>query len=114
MPRTLTVAQWIALLFAASITPALSAATYSNNFNSLATEVYHINERIITGDYARAKFAMPHVERLILDYTVLMTTDGAEEISIKPYVGAGDCIGLTFSYRIGEVTVQGSFVPRRP
>jgi hypothetical protein len=83
-------------------------------FNSLATEVYHINERIVTGDYARAKFALPHVERLILDYTVLMTTDGAEEISVKPYVGAGDCIGLTFSYRIGEVTVQGSFVPRRP
>ena len=83
-------------------------------FAALASEVYHINERIITGDYARAKFALPHVERLILDYSVLMTTDGADQISIKPYVGAGDCIGLTFSYRIGEVTIEGSFIPRRP
>jgi hypothetical protein len=83
-------------------------------FAALSGEVYHINERIITGDYARAKFALPHVERLIRDYSVLMTTDGADEISIKPYVGAGDCIGLTFSYRIGEVTVEGSFIPRRP
>jgi hypothetical protein len=83
-------------------------------FASLATEVYHINERIITGDYARAKFALPHVERLIRDYSALMTTDGAEEISIQPYVGSGDCVGLTFSYRIGDVTLQGSFVPRRP
>ena len=83
-------------------------------FASLATEVYHINERIITGDYARAKFAMPHVERLIRDYSELMTKDGADQISVQPYVGAGDCVGLTFSYRIGEVTVEGSFIPRRP
>ena len=83
-------------------------------FASLATEVYHVNERIITGDYARARFALPHVERLILDYSALMAKDGADQISVKPYVGAGDCIGLTFSYRIGEVTLEGSFVPRRP
>lgn len=83
-------------------------------FNSLATEVYHVNERIICGDYARAKFTFPHVERIISDYSALMAKDGADQISIKPYVGAGDCVGLTFSYRIGEVTVQGSFVPRRP
>jgi hypothetical protein len=30
-------------------------------FAALSGEVYHINERIITGDYARAKFALPHV-----------------------------------------------------
>ena len=51
MPRTLTVAQWIALLFAASITPALSAATYSNNFNSLATDSPNgaVNTSILLG-----------------------------------------------------------------
>ena len=83
-------------------------------FSALAGEVYHINQRIITGDYTRAKFAWPHVERHIREYSVFMTTDGADQISIKPYVGAGDCIGLTFSYRIGEVTVEGSSIPRRP
>ena len=83
-------------------------------FAALASEVYHINERIITGDYARAKFALPHVERHILDYLEIMRKQGADEVSIKPYVGAGDCIGLTFSYRIGEVTIEGSFIPRRP
>jgi hypothetical protein len=83
-------------------------------FAALAGEVYHINERIITGDYARAKFALPHVERHILDYSEIMRKQGADEVSIKPYVGAGDCIGLTFSYRIAEVTIEGSFIPRRP
>ena len=83
-------------------------------FNSLASEVYFINERIITGDYSRASFAVPHVERLISDYSEIMLKDGADEVSIKPYIGAGDCIGLTFSYRIGEVMVEGSFIPRRP
>ena len=84
------------------------------SFTALAEEVYYINERIITGDYSRAKFAMPHVERLIREYSELMTKDGADQISVQPYVGAGDCVGLTFSYRIGEVTIQGSFIPRRP
>jgi hypothetical protein len=83
-------------------------------FNSLAYEVYHVNERIMTGDYARAKFALPHVERLILEYAELMQKDGASRISIKPYVSAGDAIGLTWSYNIDDCQLQGSFVPRRP
>lgn len=83
------------------------------SFTALAGEVYQINERIITGDYTRASFALPHVERLIGDYSEIMFKDGADQISIKPYVGAGDCIGLTFSYRIAEITIEGSFVPRR-
>jgi hypothetical protein len=83
-------------------------------FNSLAYEVYHVNERIMTGDYARAKFALPVVERLIKEYSEYLAKDGATQIDIKPYIAAGDAIGLCWSYNIDDCQLQGSFVPRRP
>jgi len=83
------------------------------SFTALAEEVWHINDRIITGDYARAKFAIPHVERIIREYSELMTKDGATQISIKPYIAAGDAIGLCWSYNMDDCQLQGSFVPRR-
>lgn len=82
-------------------------------FNALLSEVYYVNERIMTGDINSAKLALPRVRKLIAEYKTTMEEDGLSAVSIEPYAAAGGWVGLTYSYAFGDETFQGSHVPRR-
>jgi len=84
-----------------------------DGFNALMSEVYYVNERIMTGDIVSAKFALPQVRKLIAEYKAKMQEDGATSVAVEPYCAAGGWVGLTYSYAFGDVTFQGSTVPRR-
>ena len=80
---------------------------------ALFSEVYFVNERIMTGDIVSNKFALPRVQKLIAEYKSTMEADGASLVSIQPYAAAGGWVGLTYSYCLAGETFQGSSVPRR-
>jgi len=94
----------------------------TNQFNhvdgmrGLLSEVYELNERIMTGDLVSAKsvIAGKNMKNIMLHYHEAIAEDGAIDIHLQAYVAYGGWIGITFSYILpGGFCVQGSTVPRR-
>lgn len=82
---------------------------------ALLSEVYEINERVMTGDIvsAKAAIASDRMKKLLNHYHEALHEDGATNVSLQAYVAAGGWVGITYSYDIDGFEVAGSQVPRR-
>lgn len=83
---------------------------------ALFNGVKYINDRIDCGDIVSAKAALK--TKALADLVAVaehdLALDGASSISIKPFVAAGDWVGVSYSYSLGAgFEVQGAPVPRR-
>ena len=94
----------------------MSAFQHLDGMNALMSEIYEINERVLTGDIVSAKAAIksPKMPKLINHYHEALSEDGAQAIYLEPFVAAGGWVGLTYSYTLPDgFTVSGSVTPRR-
>ena len=82
---------------------------------ALLSEIYEINERVMTGDIcsANAAIASGRMKKLLNHYHEALHEDGAEKVSLQAYVAAGGWVGITYSYEVDGFEVAGSQVPRR-
>ena len=82
---------------------------------ALLSEVYEINERIMTGDICSAKSAIAstRMKKLLHHYHEALHEDGAVKVSLQAYAAAGGWVGIQFSYELDGFEVAGSQVPRR-
>lgn len=82
---------------------------------ALLSEIYEINERVMTGDICSAKAAIAsgRMKKLLNHYHEALHEDGAEKVSLQAYVAAGGWVGITYSYTVDGFEVAGSQVPRR-
>ena len=83
---------------------------------ALLSEIYEINERILTLDIcsAKAAIASTRMKKLLNHYHEALHEDGASKVSLQAYVAAGGWVGLTYSYTLPDgFEVAGSQVPRR-
>jgi hypothetical protein len=88
-------------------------ALHLAGFNALLSEIYYINESIMTGDCVSAKHALPRVRKLLNEYKATMESEGATEVDFDPYVAAGGWIALRFSYKVAGNPYFGAMTPRR-
>jgi len=81
----------------------------------LLSELYEINERILTGDILSNKAAInsKRMEKLLKHYHEALSEDGASDIRLEAYAAAGGWVGITYSYTFDGFEVAGSQVPRR-
>jgi hypothetical protein len=95
--------------------PEVGRFRHIDSVAAFLSELYEINERVLTGDIASAKAAIAskRMTKLVKHYTAAMTAEGAEEITLEPYVAAGGWVGIRMSYDIGGCTVNHSCTPRR-
>jgi hypothetical protein len=82
---------------------------------ALLSEVYEINERILTGDICSNKTAIAsgRMKKLLHHYHEALHEDGAVKVSLQAYAAAGGWVGIQFSYELDGFEVAGSQVPRR-
>ena len=82
---------------------------------ALLSEIYEINERILTLDICSAKTAIAstRMKKLLNHYHEALHEDGASKVSLQAYVAAGGWVGITYSYEVDGFEVAGSQVPRR-
>jgi hypothetical protein len=82
---------------------------------ALLSELYEINERIMTGDICSAKTAIQsdRMKKLLNHYHEALHEDGATKVSLQAYAAAGGWVGITYSYEFDGFEVAGSQVPRR-
>jgi hypothetical protein len=82
---------------------------------ALLSEVYEINERIMTGDICSNKTAIAstRMKKLLHHYHEALSEDGASKISLQAYAAAGGWVGIQYSYELDGFEVAGSQVPRR-
>lgn len=93
----------------------MTAFRHLDGMTALLSELYEINERVLTGDILSAKAAIksPKMPKLINHYHEALSEDGAVAIYLEPFVAAGGWVGLTYSYTLDGFEVAGSQVPRR-
>ena len=94
----------------------MSAFQHLDGMTALLSELYEVNERVLTGDIvsAKAAIASPRMPKLIRHYHKALSEDGAQAIYLEPFVAAGGWVGLTYSYTLPDgFTVSGSVTPRR-
>jgi hypothetical protein len=86
-----------------------------DGMTALLSELYEINERILTGDICSAKSAIAstRMKKLLHHYHEALHEDGAVKVSLQAYVAAGGWVGITYSYELDGFEVAGSQVPRR-
>ena len=83
---------------------------------ALMSELYQINERILTGDIISAKAAIksPRMKDILDRCQRALSRDGASAIYLDTYEAAGSWVGLTYSYTLPDgFKVEGSVTPRR-
>ena len=82
---------------------------------ALLSEIYQINERVMTGDICSAKAAIAsgRMKKLLNHYHEALHEDGATNVSLQAYVAAGGWVGITYSYTVDGFEIAGSQVPRR-
>ena len=82
---------------------------------ALLSEVYEVNERIMTGDIisAKAAIASTNMKKMLSHYHEALHEDGATKVSLQAYIAAGGWVGVTYSYELDGFEVSGSQVPRR-
>ena len=95
--------------------PEVGRFKHIDSVTALFSELYEINERVLTGDInsAKAAIASARMSKLLRHYTTAMAAEGAEEITLEPFVAAGGWVGIRLSYDIGGCEVSCSTVPRR-
>ena len=94
----------------------MSAFQHLDGMTALLSELYEVNERVLTGDIISAKAAIKssRMPKLIRHYHEALSEDGAEAIFLDPFVAAGGWVGLTYSYTLPDgFVVSGSVTPRR-
>ena len=93
----------------------MSSFRHLDGMLGLLSELYHINERIMTGDICSAKTAIQsdRMKKLLNHYHEALSEDGASKISLQAYVAAGGWVGITYSYEVDGFEIAGSQVPRR-
>jgi hypothetical protein len=93
----------------------MSAFQHLDGMTALLSEVYEINERIMTGDICSAKTAIAStkMKKLLHHYHEALHEDGAVKVSLQAYAAAGGWVGITYSYEVDGCEVAGSQVPRR-
>ena len=93
----------------------MSSFRHLDGMLGLLSELYHINERIMTGDICSAKTAIQseRMEKLLNHYHESLSEDGACKISLQAYAAAGGWVGITYSYEVDGFEIAGSQVPRR-
>jgi len=85
-----------------------------HSFVVLLYEFHELNERILTGDIVSAKASFPRATKLCSKYAKLMQGEGASKVRLAPYVASGGWVGLSWSYSLGDFSLQGAQTPRRP
>jgi len=82
---------------------------------ALLSEIYFINERILTGDILSNKTALAStkMKKLLHHYHEALHEDGATNVSLQAYAAAGGWVGIQYSYELDGFEVAGSQVPRR-
>ena len=93
----------------------MSAFQHLDGLVALLSEIYEINERILTLDICSAKTAIAstRMKKLLNHYHEALHEDGASKVSLQAYVAAGGWVGITYSYEVDGFEVAGSQVPRR-
>jgi len=94
----------------------MTSFKHLDGMTALLSELYEINERIMTGDICSAKTAIAsgRMKKLLHHYHEALHEDGATKVSLQAYVAAGGWVGLTYSYELADgFTITGSQVPRR-
>ncbi len=93
----------------------MSSFRHLDGMVALLSEVYEINERIMTGDICSAKSAIQsdRMKKLLHHYHEALHEDGAVKVSLQAYAAAGGWVGITYSYEVDGFEIAGSQVPRR-
>ena len=93
----------------------MSSFRHLDGMLGLLSELYHINERILTGDILSNKTAIQsdRMKKLLNHYHEALSEDGATKISLQAYAAAGGWVGITYSYEVDGFEIAGSQVPRR-
>ena len=93
----------------------MSEFKHTDGMLALLSELYQINERILTGDICSPKTAIAsdRMKKLLNHYAEAISEDGASNIHLQVYVAAGGRVGLTYSYNLDGMTIEGSQTPRR-
>jgi hypothetical protein len=93
----------------------MSAFKHLDGMVALLSEIYEINERIMTGDICSNKTAIAsgRMKKLLHHYHEALHEDGAVKVSLQAYAAAGGWVGIQYSYELDGFEVAGSQVPRR-
>jgi len=93
----------------------MSSFRHLDGMLGLLSELYFINERIMTGDILSNKAAIQsdRMKKLLNHYHEALSEDGASKISLQAYAAAGGWVGITYSYEVDGFEIAGSQVPRR-
>ena len=93
----------------------MSTFRHLDGMVALLSEIYHINERIMTGDICSAKTAIQsnRMKKLLNHYHEALHEDGAVKVSLQAYAAAGGWVGIQYSYEVDGFEIAGSQVPRR-
>jgi hypothetical protein len=93
----------------------MSSFKHLDGMVALLSELYEINERIMTGDICSAKSAIAsdRMKKLLHHYHEALHEDGAVKVSLQAYAAAGGWVGITYSYEVDGFEIAGSQVPRR-
>jgi len=93
----------------------MSSFRHLDGMLGLLSELYFINERIMTGDILSNKAAIQsdRMKKLLNHYHEALSEDGASKISLQAYAAAGGWVGIQYSYEVDGFEVAGSQVPRR-
>jgi len=93
----------------------MSSFRHLDGMVALLSEIYEINERILTGDICSNKTAIAshRMKKLLNHYAEALSEDGASKISLQAYAAAGGWVGITYSYEVDGFEIAGSQVPRR-
>ena len=93
----------------------MSSFKHLDGMVALLSELYEINERIMTGDICSSKTAIhsDRMKKLLNHYHEALSEDGATKINLQAYAAAGGWVGITYSYEVDGFEIAGSQVPRR-
>jgi len=81
--------------------------------NDLFQEIYFLNERINSGDYAKAELAMPKAEKLVKACSNDLKEQAATGVWLQAYVATGGMLGVQYVFKSGDIEIKGSVIPRR-
>lgn len=80
---------------------------------AIFSELYEVNDRLLTGDICSPKTALPNVKKMLDGYCGLLEAEGATEITFDPFIAAGGRIGLRYDFKFEGQPVAGCSVPCR-
>ena len=74
----------------------MSNFQHLDGMRALLSEVYEVNERIMTGDIcsAKAAIASTNLKKILNHYHEALHEDGATNVSLQAYVAAGGWVEI--------------------